>query len=306
MTGYRLHCHDSEPDIICHDSSPGWTWFAITPCVWHSLPLTRSQTEALSHPGIHRDSPSGPAAARAGRRRGAVRERSAAGSARAVHCGQGQPPPPPFCLCQARRGRCGRGGRVGVWRGGFGPQLTMISAAQLLDELMGRDRNLAPDEKRSNVRWDHESVSAAGPPLSSLLRWSRTLRGVGGFVGATWASSLGRAQPRAGGRRAGVRCRPEHGFRVVCRGAGRAFGAGPCMAAWSGPGPAVRGNSAGPERGGGGRSRHSRAVVGLQEGQPRCLGVCGGRLGPPAPPLTGAGVSRGLVVAEVSRRETQK
>uniref|UniRef100_A0A8C6CHF0 Luc7-like protein n=3 Tax=Odontoceti TaxID=9722 RepID=A0A8C6CHF0_MONMO len=35
---------------------------------------------------------------------------------------------------------------------------TMISAAQLLDELMGRDRNLAPDEKRSNVRWDHESV----------------------------------------------------------------------------------------------------------------------------------------------------
>uniref|UniRef100_A0A8C5VBU3 Uncharacterized protein n=1 Tax=Microcebus murinus TaxID=30608 RepID=A0A8C5VBU3_MICMU len=34
----------------------------------------------------------------------------------------------------------------------------MISAAQLLDELMGRDRNLAPDEKRNNVRWDHESV----------------------------------------------------------------------------------------------------------------------------------------------------
>ncbi|XP_070793703.1 luc7-like protein 3 isoform X9 [Pituophis catenifer annectens] len=34
----------------------------------------------------------------------------------------------------------------------------MMSAAQLLDELMGRDRNLAPDEKRSNVRWDHESV----------------------------------------------------------------------------------------------------------------------------------------------------
>ncbi|KAG8446004.1 hypothetical protein GDO86_013759 [Hymenochirus boettgeri] len=34
----------------------------------------------------------------------------------------------------------------------------MLSAAQLLDELMGRDRNLAPDEKRSNVHWDHESV----------------------------------------------------------------------------------------------------------------------------------------------------
>uniref|UniRef100_A0A672KUX0 Uncharacterized protein n=1 Tax=Sinocyclocheilus grahami TaxID=75366 RepID=A0A672KUX0_SINGR len=35
----------------------------------------------------------------------------------------------------------------------------MLSAAQLLDELMGRDRNLAPDEKRCNVRWDHEAVS---------------------------------------------------------------------------------------------------------------------------------------------------
>uniref|UniRef100_H3D516 LUC7-like 3 pre-mRNA splicing factor n=1 Tax=Tetraodon nigroviridis TaxID=99883 RepID=H3D516_TETNG len=34
----------------------------------------------------------------------------------------------------------------------------MLSAAQLLDELMGRDRNLAPNEKRSNVRWDDESV----------------------------------------------------------------------------------------------------------------------------------------------------
>lgn len=34
----------------------------------------------------------------------------------------------------------------------------MLSAAQLLDELMGRDRNLAPDEKRSNVRWDDENV----------------------------------------------------------------------------------------------------------------------------------------------------
>lgn len=53
--------------------------------------------------------------------------------------------------------------------GGFGQEDKMISAAQLLDELMGRDRNLAPDEKRSNVRWDHESVSEAGPPLPSLL-----------------------------------------------------------------------------------------------------------------------------------------
>uniref|UniRef100_A0A4W3K4U5 LUC7-like 3 pre-mRNA splicing factor n=2 Tax=Callorhinchus milii TaxID=7868 RepID=A0A4W3K4U5_CALMI len=35
----------------------------------------------------------------------------------------------------------------------------MLSNAQLLDELMGRDRNLAPDEKRQNVHWDDESVS---------------------------------------------------------------------------------------------------------------------------------------------------
>lgn len=35
----------------------------------------------------------------------------------------------------------------------------MLSNAQLLDELMGRDRNLAPDEKRQNVRWDDDSVS---------------------------------------------------------------------------------------------------------------------------------------------------
>ncbi|KAM9296443.1 luc7-like protein 3 [Gastrophryne carolinensis] len=34
----------------------------------------------------------------------------------------------------------------------------MLSAAQLLDELMGRDRNLAPNEKRCNVRWDDENV----------------------------------------------------------------------------------------------------------------------------------------------------
>uniref|UniRef100_A0A8C5L6M9 Luc7-like protein 3 pseudogene n=1 Tax=Jaculus jaculus TaxID=51337 RepID=A0A8C5L6M9_JACJA len=34
----------------------------------------------------------------------------------------------------------------------------MILDALLLDELMGRDRNLTPDEKRSNVRWDHESI----------------------------------------------------------------------------------------------------------------------------------------------------
>jgi len=33
-----------------------------------------------------------------------------------------------------------------------------LTAAQLLDELMGRDRNLVPGEKSSQVPWDHEDV----------------------------------------------------------------------------------------------------------------------------------------------------
>ena len=31
--------------------------------------------------------------------------------------------------------------------------------AQMLDELMGRDRNLAPTEKRSETKWDDPDVS---------------------------------------------------------------------------------------------------------------------------------------------------
>lgn len=77
-------------------------------------------------------------------------------------------------LCSGGFAACERaeetgGGVAGVFFGGCQgwweqppEESTMISAAQLLDELMGRDRNLAPDEKRSNVRWDHESVSPAG------------------------------------------------------------------------------------------------------------------------------------------------
>ena len=34
----------------------------------------------------------------------------------------------------------------------------MLSAAQMLDELMGRDRNLAPTEKRREIRWDSPEV----------------------------------------------------------------------------------------------------------------------------------------------------
>lgn len=58
----------------------------------------------------------------------------------------------------------------------------MISAAQLLDELMGRDRNLAPDEKRSNVRWDHESVSPAGLGPVPGRRGGGERRGLGPAV----------------------------------------------------------------------------------------------------------------------------
>ena len=32
------------------------------------------------------------------------------------------------------------------------------TAAALLDELMGRDRNLAPTEKRKEIKWDDPSV----------------------------------------------------------------------------------------------------------------------------------------------------
>lgn len=79
----------------------------------------------------------------------------------------------------------------------------MISAAQLLDELMGRDRNLAPDEKRSNVRWDHESVSPVGlGPVPKRLGEGRR----------------GRARARPGDLGSGSR-RPEH---LTAAGGGRA------------------------------------------------------------------------------------
>ena len=32
------------------------------------------------------------------------------------------------------------------------------TAAALLDELMGRDRNLAPTEKRKEIKWDDPTV----------------------------------------------------------------------------------------------------------------------------------------------------
>ena len=35
----------------------------------------------------------------------------------------------------------------------------MLSQAQLLDELMGRDRNLAPQEKKLSLHWSDPSVS---------------------------------------------------------------------------------------------------------------------------------------------------
>lgn len=33
-----------------------------------------------------------------------------------------------------------------------------LTAAQLLDELMGKDRNLVPGEKSAQVPWDHGDV----------------------------------------------------------------------------------------------------------------------------------------------------
>ena len=47
-----------------------------------------------------------------------------------------------FCFCRLKK------------------KLTMaMTAAQLLDELMGRDRNLVPGEKSAQVHWSHPDVS---------------------------------------------------------------------------------------------------------------------------------------------------
>ena len=86
----------------------------------------------------------------------------------------------------------------------------MISAAQLLDELMGRDRNLAPDEKRSNVRWDHESVSPVGlGPVPRGLGEGELKGPEGGprlaraGCGAIWGDLAAPTEaPDGGGRRA--------------------------------------------------------------------------------------------------------
>jgi len=55
----------------------------------------------------------------------------------------------------------------------------MLSAAQLLDELMGRDRNLAPDEKRCNVRWDDETVSEMTAKTAAAIHLLHTHSSVG-------------------------------------------------------------------------------------------------------------------------------
>lgn len=104
---------------------------------------------------------------------------------------------------------------------------TMISAAQLLDELMGRDRNLAPDEKRSNVRWDHESVSPVGlGPVPKRLgegnRREGKARAEDGPGGSrcdlgSWSRRLKHLTAEGGGRVAlegGFRANP--GDRVIC------------------------------------------------------------------------------------------
>ena len=44
-----------------------------------------------------------------------------------------------------------------------------LTPAQLLDELMGRDRNLVPGEKSTQVHWSHEDVSAHSSYLVKIL-----------------------------------------------------------------------------------------------------------------------------------------
>lgn len=86
----------------------------------------------------------------------------------------------------------------------------MISAAQLLDELMGRDRNLAPDEKRSNVRWDHESVSPVGlGPVPKRL-------GEG-----SWREGRARAEAGSGGSRRDLGSWPRRLKHLTAEGGGR-------------------------------------------------------------------------------------
>lgn len=41
----------------------------------------------------------------------------------------------------------------------FEIEVMALTAAQLLDELMGRDRNLVPGEKSTQVHWSHNDVS---------------------------------------------------------------------------------------------------------------------------------------------------
>jgi len=54
----------------------------------------------------------------------------------------------------------------------FGTKTKMASSAlaQMLDELMGRDRNLAPTEKRSDPKWDDPDVCLLHNLISKYLR----------------------------------------------------------------------------------------------------------------------------------------
>lgn len=47
--------------------------------------------------------------------------------------------------------------------------MAMLSAAQLLDELMGQDRNLAPDEKTSGPHYSDPEVMVHFPFFKLLL-----------------------------------------------------------------------------------------------------------------------------------------
>ena len=50
-----------------------------------------------------------------------------------------------------------------------------MTAAQLLDELMGRDRNLVPGEKSTQVHWSHVDVSFQSSFLKNTTTYSWTI-----------------------------------------------------------------------------------------------------------------------------------
>ena len=47
-----------------------------------------------------------------------------------------------------------------------------LTAAQLLDELMGRDRNLVPGEKSNQLQWDDEGNCSVSVSIFYSIFWT--------------------------------------------------------------------------------------------------------------------------------------